>query len=118
MDILYRTSPPAYKGCAPPSEKRGLLSGFWCYLFGGGSAPAYRTLNGRSGSAASAAQRCWWQAFPPTPAYKPAPEPDLEPASDEPADPAGEPGADCECAADEDDRSGDVPPDDVYVWTE
>ena len=86
MDILYRTAPPAYRGCHPqPQQRTGLLAGFWCYLFGAGSAPAYRTKSGKNGSAAPTASRCWWQAFPSTPAYKPAPSPDvgLAPAEDD-----------------------------------
>ncbi len=75
MEFLYRNQAPAYRGCSPqPQQARpGFLGNFWCYLFGSGSAPAYRTKHGKNGSAAPAAPRCWWQAFPSTPAYKPAP---------------------------------------------
>ncbi len=86
MDILYRSQPPAYRGCSPPPQqgRSGFLSGLWCYLFGSGSAPVYRTKHGQNGSAAPAAPRCWWQAFPSTPAYKPAPQPSRDDVSTTP----------------------------------
>jgi len=108
MEFLYRTAPPAYRGCSPqPKPRTGLLAGFWCNVFGGGSAPSYRTKNGRSGAAAPVATRCWWQAFPATPQYKAAHSADLATAPDE--------GEACECpeeeVASEDVRS------EVHVWT-
>ena len=107
MDILYRTATPAYRGCSPqPQQRTGLLAGFWCYLFGGGTAPTYRTKDGRNGAAAPTAPRCWWQAFPATPSYKTAPTVDLSTASGD--------GAACECAAGEA-TSEDVPPEIYFV---
>lgn len=109
MEILYRTAPPAYRGCSPqPKQRNGLLSGLWCYLFGGGSAPAYRTKNGKNGSAAPVVSRCWWQAFPSTPEYKPAPSPDLGTATGD--------GAECECPASDEETPEDVPSE-VYIVT-
>ena len=108
MDILYRTAAPAYRGCAPqPKQRNGILSGFWCYLFGSGSAPAYRTKDGKNGSAAPVAPRCWWQAFPSTPAYKPAPPRDPELASQD---------AECGCPAEDEVAAEDVPSE-VYIVT-
>lgn len=96
MDILYRNQPPAYRGCKAPPESahRGFLAGLWCYLFGSGSAPAYRTKNGQHGSAVKAPDRCWWQAFPSTPAYKPAPDA----TSPDDASTGDGGGSACECA--------------------
>ncbi len=76
MDILYRNQSPVYRGSNPPPQqaRSGFLAGLWCYLFGSGSAPSYRTMNGQGGSAAVTAQKCWWQAFPSTPLYKAAPQ--------------------------------------------
>ena len=101
MDILYRSKAPAYRGsCAPPQQaSTGMLSGFWCALFGGGGGtPAYRTVgHGRGGAAAPAESRCWWQAFQVAPAYKTAPEVPDDPDLDEPS-PDGEPEPDGGCA--------------------
>ena len=109
MDILYRTAPPAYRGCSSqPKQRNGLLAGLGCYLFGGGTAPSYRTKHGKNGAAAPTAPRCWWQAFPSTPAYKPAPSPDLGTASGN--------GAESECPAADDEASEDVPSE-VYIVT-
>ena len=108
MEFLYRTAAPAYRGCSSqPKQRTGLLAGLGCYLFGGGSAPTYRTKDGRNGAAAPTAQRCWWQAFPATPSYKAAPEVDLSTAPDD--------GAACECA-EGDEVSEDVPSE-VYIVT-
>ena len=76
MDILYRNATPAYRGCSPQPQQRStnILSGLWCYLFGSGTAPSYRTKGGKNGAAAPTAPRCWWQAFPATPQYKAAPD--------------------------------------------
>ena len=82
--------------------------GYWCYLFGGGSAPAYRNKDGKNGSAATVVSRCWWQAFPSTPAYKPAPSPDLGTATGD--------GAECECPAADEETPEDVPSE-VYIVT-
>ena len=109
MDFLYRTAAPAYRGCSPQPQQRStnILSGLWCYLFGSGSAPSYRTKGGKNGAAAPTAQRCWWQAFPATPSYKTAPEVDLSTAPDD--------GAACVCA-EGDEVSEDVPSE-VYIVT-
>ncbi len=110
MEFLYRTAPPAYRGCSPqPNPRTGLLAGFWCNVFGGGSAPVYRTKNGQSGAAAPAATRCWWQAFPATPQYKAAPSRDLATAPDD--------GAGCECPA-EDEVTSEHVRSEIHVWTE
>ena len=115
MEILYRSQPPAYRGCSPPptQARSGFVANLWCYLFGSGSAPAYRTKNGKHGSAVTAAPRCWWQAFPSTPAYRPAPQP----SPDDIATPESS-GADaepCDCPAEEQ-TSEDVPST-VYIVT-
>jgi hypothetical protein len=109
MEFLYRTATPAYRGCSSqPTQRTGLLSGLTCYLFGGGTAPTYRTKDGKNGAAAPTAPRCWWQAFPSTPPYKAAPSVGLDTAPDD--------GAACECPEDEV-TSEDVPSV-VHVWTE
>ena len=117
MDILYRTQPPVYRGCnpQPTSARSGFLSGLWCYLFGGGTAPNYRTKDVKDGAAVSSAPRCWWQAFPSTPLYKAAPQqpsPDdtsLAPASGTSGDPP------CGCNAGE--TTGEDVPSTVYIVT-
>ena len=83
-DLFYRTT-PAYRGCATPTTSPGILSGFWCALFGG-SAPAYRGQR----VPAPSVSRCWWQAIPSAPDYKSAAtgEPstaEIVPAPGEPA---------------------------------
>jgi len=116
MDILYRSQPPPYRGCSPqPQQARsGFLSGLWCYLFGSGSAPAYRTKNGKNGSAAPAASRCWWQAFPSTPPYKAAPQPSPDDVSTTPDSGAGGDPA-CDCPAEG--ETGEDVPSTVYIVT-
>ena len=109
MEFLDPTAVPAYRGCSTqPKQRNGLLAGLGCYLFGGGSAPAYRTKNGKNGSAAPAAARCWWQAFPATPQYKAAPSVDLGTAPDD--------GAELECP--EEEVTNEDVPSVVHVWTE
>jgi hypothetical protein len=109
MEFLYRTATPAYRGCSPQSKQRtGLLAGLGCYLFGGGTAPTYRTKHGTNGAAAPTAPRCWWQAFPTTPSYKAAPPIDLDTAPDD--------GAACEC--DQEDVTNEDVPSVVHIWTE
>ena len=119
MEMLYRTAAPAYRGCHPPPQQRsGFLAGLWCYLFGSGSAPVYRTPHGKNGSAVPAVTRCWWQAFPSTPAYKPAPAraPD-EPAPDVPTVPTdGADDAGCEWR-EPDDVIPEDDPSAVYIVT-
>jgi len=113
MDILYRSEPPAYRGCsAPPVQRTRFLAGLWCHLFGRGSAPVYRTNDG-SGSAAPAS-RCWWQVFPSTPAYQPAPSPSPDDVPTTPDPGAGE-GSACDCAAEE--VTGEDVPSTVYIVT-
>ena len=115
MEILYRNQAPAYRGCSPQPQQAqhpGFLGNLWCYLFGGGSAPVYRTKNGSSGSAAVAAPRCWWQAFPSTPLYKaapPTPAPD-DVLTGDGGDPA------CACPADE--VTDEDVPSTVYIVTD
>jgi len=117
MDILYRNQAPAYRGCSPqPQQQRsGFLGNFWCYLFGSGSAPAYRTKNGRNGAAAPTAPKCWWQAFPSTPAYKPAPQPSHDDVSTTPgfSGVGGDPA--CDWPADE--VTDEDVPSTVYIVT-
>jgi len=115
MELLYRTAPPAYRGCSPPAQRTGFLGNLWCYLFGSGSAPSYRTADGRNGSAGPTATRCWWQAFPSTPSYEtapPAPPPDDVPDEPDPGDDGGVP---CECSTDE--ETGEDVPSQVYIVT-
>jgi hypothetical protein len=108
MEFLYRTATPAYRGCPPqPKQRTGLLSGLGCYLFGGGSAPVYRTKGDLNGSAGQVAPRCWWQAFPTTPQYKAAPAPD-------PVDAPS--GASCECP--EEPVSTEDVPSELGVWSD
>ena len=105
MDFIYR-KPPVYRGgCSTPQQSgTGGLSGFWCYLFGGGrGAPAYRTFDIKGGIAAPNVERCWWQAFPSAPSYK-TPPPDVPDDSDDPSH-DGDP--ECECP--------EVGVDEVYV---
>jgi hypothetical protein len=65
---FYRAA-PSYRGHQPQAQSStGVLSGFWCGLFGG--TPAYKQA-GRNES--TIAPRCWWQAFPATPQYKTVP---------------------------------------------
>jgi len=117
MDILYRNQAPAYRGCNPPPQqaRSGFLGNLWCYLFGSGSAPAYRTKGDKNGSAVTVAPRCWWQAFPSTPAYKPAPQPSLDDASTTPgfSGAGGDPA--CDCPAE--DETGEDVPSTVYIVT-
>jgi hypothetical protein len=108
MEFLYRTAPPAYKGCKQPVKNgSGFLSGFVCHLFGS-STPAYRGAEECATSASTA--RCWWQVFPATPQYK-APPREPEPPPDEPTDPAEDPDPECECPAEEIHIWPDCPPD-------
>jgi len=97
MDFLYRSKLPRYKGKAtqPAQARTGILSGFWCYLFGGGAASGYRTKDG-NGSTAPVVSRCWW-GLTPAPQYKTPPEATSDPEPEgEPFD--GEPLAeDCPC---------------------
>ncbi len=86
------------------------LGNFWCYLFGSGSAPAYRTKNGRNGAAAPTAPKCWWQAFPSTPAYKPAPQPSPDDVS---TGFGGDPACDCPAEG----ETGEDVPSTVYIVT-
>ena len=81
---ILRSNPPAYRGKVPPTAgSSGLLSGLWCYLFGGGARPAYRSNDG--GGTAPKVSRCWW-SFQDRPQYKTAPAPDPgEPMPSEPA---------------------------------
>jgi hypothetical protein len=76
MNFLYRSAPPAYKGCAPyaaPTTYRA-TSGLWRLLVGGGQ-PAYRQASGVSPTATSA-PRGWWPAlFGGDVQYRRAPEP-------------------------------------------
>jgi hypothetical protein len=117
MDIIYRNLPPAYRGCSPqPQQARsGFLGNLWCNLFGSGSAPAYRTKPGKNGAAAPAASRCWWQAFPSTPAYKPAPQPSPDDVSTAlgSSSAGGDPACDCPAEMETDE---DVPST-VYIVT-
>ena len=93
MEFLYR-KPPVYRGsCSAPQQSgTGGLSGIWCYLFGGRSAPVYRTVDAKSGSAAPNVDRCWWQAFPSAPTYKTPPK-----AVSEDEDPSQDGDSDCGC---------------------
>ena len=82
IDLIYRTQAPGYRGTAtPPTARTGLLSGVWCYLFGGGTAPAYKTIDGR-GATAPTVSRCWWSLTGSpqyrTPPVPPASEPEPE----------------------------------------
>jgi hypothetical protein len=94
IDLIYRSKAPAYKGATPTTNNRaGLLSGLWCYLFGGGSAPAYRGTN-TNGATAPVPSRCWW-SFAGSPRYKAPPPVASDPDQAAPPD-EGEPtGEDC-----------------------
>ena len=97
MAILYRTPPPTYKGHAsPPAQtSTGFLSSFWCYLFGGGAAPAYRDVTDeRSGAGAPVVSRCWW-GLTASPQYQDPPMGDPNPQ--EPCD--GHTGDGCPCGS-------------------
>ena len=114
MEILYRNQAPVYRGCSPPptqEARSGFLANLWCYLFGSGSAPVYRTKGDKNGSAVKVAPRCWWQAFPSTPQYKAAPP---KPSPDDVS--TGDGGdAPCNCPADE--ATGEDVPSTVYIVT-
>ena len=73
MDFLYRTASPSYRGCEaqPTPARTGFFAGLWCSLFGSAT-PTYRT-KGTTGAPASAAPRCFWEAFPATPSYQTPP---------------------------------------------
>ena len=78
MIDLIRSKVPAYKGTTQPTTSgAGMLSGFWCYLFGGSDAPAYRGAK-EGGATAPAVSRCWW-SFTGSPQYKTPPPPTLPP---------------------------------------
>jgi hypothetical protein len=75
MNFLYRSAPPAYKGCAPvatPATFR-ITSGLWG-LFAGGGQPAYRQASGVKPTAASAPQGWWPALFGGGVQYRRAPE--------------------------------------------
>ncbi len=115
MDILYRSQAPAYRGCSPlpqQAERSGFLGNLGCYLFGGGSAPTYRTAPGTSGSAATTGPRCWWQAFPSTPLYKAAPP------TPSPDDVSTGNGGDPACACPTDDVTDEDVLSTVYIVTD
>ena len=117
MEILYRNQAPAYRGCSsPPTQeaRSGFLGNLWCYLFGSGSAPVYRTKHGKNGSAALVAPRCWWQAFPSTPQYKAAPQPSPDDVSTPESSGAGDDPA-CDCPAEE--VTDEDVPSTVYIVT-
>ena len=113
MDILYRNQAPAYRGCNPPPKdaRSGFLANLWCYLFGSGSAPTYRTKGDKNGSAVTVAPRCWWQAFPSTPPYKAVPS-KLSP-DDVSTDLGGDPACDCPAEG----ETGEDVPSTVYIVT-
>ena len=80
MNFLYRSAPPAYKGCAPYAAPTTypVTSGVWRLIVGGGQ-PAYRQASGVS-PAATSAPRGWWPAlFGGNVQYRRAPEPVLAP---------------------------------------
>lgn len=112
MEFLYRSATPTYQGCSPQPQQAStsFLAGLWCSLFGS-AAPAYRT-DDATGAPASAASRCFWQAFPVSPSYKaPPPAPSTEPASSlSPSSDGGCDGKDCETCA------SDGVPAQIFVW--
>jgi len=72
MEFLYSNATPSYKGM---SAQRQMSSGFLSGLFGnllGGSAPSYRTVDGRRVSAQSSSS--WWSVLSKAPSYKTAPK--------------------------------------------
>lgn len=97
IDLIYRSKAPAYKGTNPTTNGRtGLLSSFWCYLFGGGAAPGYRGKNA-GGATAPTVSRCWW-SLSGTPQYQRPPMPTPDDPSQEVPPENGEPtGEDCGC---------------------
>ena len=87
---ILRSNPPAYRGKVPPTAgSSGLLSGLWCYLFGGGARPAYRSHHG--GGTAPTVSRCWW-SFQDRPQYKTPPAPAPEPGEPTPSEPVPDQG--------------------------
>ena len=102
MIDFIRSKVPPYKGQKQPTTSggTGMLSGLWCYLFGGGAAPAYRRPSdggvNDGGATAPVVSRCWW-SLTGTPQYQtpPAPsapedtpcngDPGDDPTGDEPA---------------------------------
>jgi len=90
IDLIYRSKVPAYRGTAPTAQGRTpLLSGLWCYLFGGGAVPAYKTAD-TSGATAPTVSRCWWSLagspqYQTPPVQAPSdPEPEVPPCDGEP----------------------------------
>jgi len=117
MEHLYRNQAPAYRGCSPPPQqpRSGFVGNLWCYLFGSGSAPAYRTKNGKNGAAAPTAPKCWWEAFPSTPAYKPAPQPSPDDVSTTPGFSSA--GGDPEIDGQADETTGEDVTSTIYIVT-
>ena len=75
IDVI-RSKVPAYKGTTQPTTSgAGMLSGFWCYLFGGGAVPAYRGAK-EGGATAPVVSRCWW-SLTGSPQYKTPPPPSV-----------------------------------------
>jgi hypothetical protein len=94
IDLIYRSKVPGYKGAASTTQGRtGLLSGLWCYLFGAGTVPLYRTKGTSGGATAPTAPRCWW-SLSGSPQYKAPPVPRGTEPESEAVPPEGE---DCGC---------------------
>ena len=79
MIDFIRSKVPPYKGPNQPTMSgAGMLSGLWCYLFGGGAAPAYRRPSdggvNDGGATAPVVSRCWW-SFSGSPQYQTPPTP-------------------------------------------
>lgn len=90
IDLIYRSKVPAYRGAtSTPQGRTTLISGLWCYLFGGGDVPGYRTAT-TSGATAPTVSRCWWSLtgspqYQAPPARVPSdPEPEVSPCDGEP----------------------------------
>ncbi len=100
---IFGNATPSYKGInAQPQATGGLLSGLFGRLFGG-TAPSYKTVDGRRVNAPEPSTG-WWQALSPTPSYTAVPRAasaqEVMPRCDAPFADNGEIGAEqtCVCA--------------------
>ncbi len=113
MDLLYRSTPPGYKGKGkgnaklPTQHGAGFLSGLWCYLFGGGGSPGYRTKE-TNGATAPVVSRCWW-GLTAAPQYKAPPDQASDPDPEGP--PCGGQPTDEDCSCEP-----DVEPREIHIY--
>lgn len=68
---IFGNATPIYKGIRAQPQVTGGLSGLFGNLFGG-TAPSYKTVDGRRVSAQPSSS--WWQALSQAPSYKTVPK--------------------------------------------